>query len=443
MFINHKKLFMLKQSKNNHFCFSFLISVLSYTFTFLIINSYHSTSYSVESISPPRLVTTKNYTQPVPRPPNMIDNSTDPMRLRIAPPPKKTTLPFYPRPPIEETTSPPPPQFAPRSNYQTFNYPPSIPSNNRNVPPPPPNFAPHSRQAPIPNPPPQIASRPIDPIKADNPIPSYESTQTANNGISNPNATFNTSTNINPLPIVHQTESHIMRQINMPTQHERQTEASLACEDCEYFQNILPEARPITNARIAISEIQQITNMPEGKPTVRVNMPRVQQPAAPAPSSEITYINPVQPNRANLRTRISSPFGFRNTSLSNASANHKGIDIAINGTEGHPIVASRGGTIEKIVTNCNNRDSFCGGKLGNHVIIRHEDGQATLYAHLQNKSNCTLNINESTRVTQGQQIGCMGRTGVASGPHLHFEIFTGNHPNNKRNFDPELYVRMN
>ena len=101
---------------------------------------------------------------------------------------------------------------------------------------------------------------------------------------------------------------------------------------------------------------------------------------------------------------ISSRYGPR-TPTSIVSANHAGIDIAVN--EGTVFVAAMEG---KVIT----ASSY--GSYGNHIFIQNGD-VITVYAHCK-----TLYVKEGDFVQQGQKLGEVGQTGNATGPHLHFEI---------------------
>jgi murein DD-endopeptidase MepM/ murein hydrolase activator NlpD len=57
------------------------------------------------------------------------------------------------------------------------------------------------------------------------------------------------------------------------------------------------------------------------------------------------------------------------------------------------------------------------GSFGNAVVIAHGSGVRTLYAHLSR-----IDVTVSQRVAAGQQVGLVGSTGHATGPHLHFEV---------------------
>jgi murein DD-endopeptidase MepM/ murein hydrolase activator NlpD len=55
--------------------------------------------------------------------------------------------------------------------------------------------------------------------------------------------------------------------------------------------------------------------------------------------------------------------------------------------------------------------------FGNVVMVKHRNNQMTVYAHLSR-----INVKKGQSVSQGQNIGAVGATGWATGPHLHFEF---------------------
>jgi murein DD-endopeptidase MepM/ murein hydrolase activator NlpD len=87
-----------------------------------------------------------------------------------------------------------------------------------------------------------------------------------------------------------------------------------------------------------------------------------------------------------------------------------GIDIDLFQNPEAPVVASAAGSVV-----------FAGGDVccsyGLYIIIDHGNGYTTLYAHLSN-----LAVSQGQKVSQGQFLGYGGRTGYATGNHLHFEV---------------------
>ena len=108
-------------------------------------------------------------------------------------------------------------------------------------------------------------------------------------------------------------------------------------------------------------------------------------------------------------TRISSHFslGRKHPVLHKIRA-HKGVDYAA--PRGTPVKAAGNG---KVI--------FLGrkGGYGNAIILKHGQKYTTLYAHL---SNFRKALKNGSWVKQGQVIGYVGSTGLASGPHLHYEF---------------------
>ncbi|AWI32084.1 M23 family metallopeptidase [Streptomyces tirandamycinicus] len=74
------------------------------------------------------------------------------------------------------------------------------------------------------------------------------------------------------------------------------------------------------------------------------------------------------------------------------------------------------------------------GAYGNEVVIRHDDGTYSQYAHLSQ-----LSVSSGESVEGGLQIGLSGSTGNSTGPHLHFEIRTS--PGYGSDIDPLAYLR--
>lgn len=94
---------------------------------------------------------------------------------------------------------------------------------------------------------------------------------------------------------------------------------------------------------------------------------------------------------------------------------HNGLDIAA--PIGTPIYAAEDGRVVKI----DNQDRFCKkGAYGRYVVVSHTNNLTTLYAHL---SLVDQNIYEGKEVKRGELIGYVGKTGYATGPHLHLTVY--------------------
>jgi len=129
-----------------------------------------------------------------------------------------------------------------------------------------------------------------------------------------------------------------------------------------------------------------------------------------------TSSNPSKPgsrdsgsSRLPVAGRLTSRVGLRYDPIDGTLRNHNGLDIAV--PEGTPVQSVARGVV-----------SYSGARngYGNLVIIEHDDGTTTLYAH-----------NRENTVTAGQQvdkrsiIAYSGSTGRSTGPHLHFEAWYG------------------
>jgi murein DD-endopeptidase MepM/ murein hydrolase activator NlpD len=107
--------------------------------------------------------------------------------------------------------------------------------------------------------------------------------------------------------------------------------------------------------------------------------------------------------------RLSSSFGYRIHPIYGDWRFHYGVDIA--NSAGTPIVAFADGTVTAAGTS---------NGYGNYVILEHDGGFFTLYAHCR-----TVNVKAGQTVKRGQKIAAIGSTGVTTGPHLHFELRYG------------------
>ena len=98
---------------------------------------------------------------------------------------------------------------------------------------------------------------------------------------------------------------------------------------------------------------------------------------------------------------------------------HGGVDFSGAGISGSPIYAVADGyvVISKAVKN--KKGQYV--SYGNYVLIAHYNGLYTLYAHMSSRA-----VSAGQTVSQGQTIGYVGSTGNSTGPHLHFEVRTGN-----------------
>jgi murein DD-endopeptidase MepM/ murein hydrolase activator NlpD len=106
------------------------------------------------------------------------------------------------------------------------------------------------------------------------------------------------------------------------------------------------------------------------------------------------------------RGALSATFGMREDPFGRGNEVHAGIDISAD--RGQPVYATADGVVESTGWN---------GDYGNMVVINHNFGLVTRYAHLSGFS-----VTPGERVERGRVIGQIGATGRATGPHLHYEL---------------------
>ena len=154
--------------------------------------------------------------------------------------------------------------------------------------------------------------------------------------------------------------------------------------------------------------------------------PEVERPAESQALSGPSKPEPVRENLLSwpVRSRILSR-GFSSTPKRSTASRkpkpHYGIDIP--GKKGTPIFAAQSGLVAYT-----GQDFHGFGRL---ILIEGANGLATFYAHLSR-----FRVKQGQHVHAGDLIGEMGRTGHASGVHLHFEVRRDLAP-----VDPLLYLR--
>ena len=126
-------------------------------------------------------------------------------------------------------------------------------------------------------------------------------------------------------------------------------------------------------------------------------------------SSRTTFIRvPVE------GARVTSSFmPMRRHPVTGVLRPHQGTDFGA--PRGNKIFAAADGVIS--------RRSFDKRGFGNYLMIKHDDSRTTLYGHM---SRIAQGMKVGTRVKRGQVIGYVGATGLATGPHLHYELRVNN-----------------
>lgn len=119
--------------------------------------------------------------------------------------------------------------------------------------------------------------------------------------------------------------------------------------------------------------------------------------------------------------KVTSNYGWRADPFTGAAKYHQGVDLKA--AYGQSVPAAADGTIVEAEEH---------GAYGLTVLIEHGDGVRTRYAHL-----ASADVAAGDRVLQGQEIGRVGQSGRATGPHLHFEVIR-----NGQRVDPATVVSL-
>ncbi|MFI6638412.1 transglycosylase family protein [Streptomyces sp. NPDC050504] len=191
--------------------------------------------------------------------------------------------------------------------------------------------------------------------------------------------------------------------------------------------------QPRTQAKLPVApEVRKAAPAPKTRvvqhPKPKADVPRQQPKAHPKTQPKKTVRErPVQarPSTARFSAPVDAGTGtpYRKAGSSWSSGYHTGVDFPVST-----------GTSVKAVADGRVVQAGWGGAYGYQIVIRHEDGKYSQYAHLS-----ALVVREGQQVNSGQRIARSGSTGNSSGPHLHFEVRTGEGYGS--DIDPLAYLR--
>lgn len=108
-----------------------------------------------------------------------------------------------------------------------------------------------------------------------------------------------------------------------------------------------------------------------------------------------------------VKSRITSPYGWRVSPITGQRHFHAALDLA--GNTGTTVKAAMDGSVSGTGVN---------PTFGKFIILSHSGGYQTMYAHLS-----VVSVRQGERVNQGSKIGEVGSTGLSTGPHLHFAAY--------------------
>ena len=126
------------------------------------------------------------------------------------------------------------------------------------------------------------------------------------------------------------------------------------------------------------------------------------------------YFNSYYKSPMNEPVWVSSPVGPRNLKITSGTF-HRGDDL-VGISKKTEIKAAADGIV---VEHWPAPDGYYKGHpvYGGYIVLQHDNGTYTVYAHMSR-----TNVHTGDKVKQGQKIGVIGDTGIATGVHLHFEI---------------------
>lgn len=191
-------------------------------------------------------------------------------------------------------------------------------------------------------------------------------------------------------------------------------------EDRETIEDSAKELVVIQHSgEMVFLDAVELLPLPTAVPMREISLEEVQEETVQTVS--YSYSIPALPENASLEQRhlkfsyttpvqgvLSSAFGWRDHPVTGENRFHYGIDLAA--SSGTEICAFADGTVYATGES---------SSLGKYMILSHDNGYRTLYAH------CSEIIKLSGRVVMGEVIAKVGESGMATGPHLHFELQNG------------------
>jgi murein DD-endopeptidase MepM/ murein hydrolase activator NlpD len=180
--------------------------------------------------------------------------------------------------------------------------------------------------------------------------------------------------------------------------------------------------RVLASAGVDVAHLFSQYGMRTGEGGPFIPAPRGQHPDSALSAEKLAALHnlaKVVPVSAPLQSYdVGSPFGVRGDPMNGHSAYHTGIDLLA------PYMTPVYATAAGVVTYSGYRDDY--GKV---VEIDHGNGIATRYAHLHRQT-----VSVGQRVAAHNQIGFLGSTGRATGPHVHYEVLVNGEPQDPAKF---------
>ena len=169
----------------------------------------------------------------------------------------------------------------------------------------------------------------------------------------------------------------------------------------------------LSNLNVSPQKMQSVSVLPglEGLSYVVTPKERIEKQLRRGDDRLVTFLNYSVPVD---RNQVYSHYGYR----SRFKRNHHGVDLKA--LVGDTVRAAFSGVVRTV--------KYERGGYGFHVVIEHDYGVRTLYAHLSR-----FLVKEGDIVRNGQPIALSGNSGRSTGPHLHFEIRVAG-----RSIDPEI-----